>query len=67
VKTAFFWADKLSVYLISEYAAFFIAGASMFMVWKNGFSIIRTATIGGSFALLLYQALKQASVLTSVF
>ncbi len=66
-KTAVFGADKLSVYLISEYAAFFIAGASMFMVWKNGFSIIRTATIAISFALSLYQALKQATVLTGVF
>ncbi|WP_158275039.1 acyltransferase [Pseudomonas sp. HMWF021] len=66
-KVAVFGADKLSIYLISEYATFFIAGASLFMVWKNGFSIIRHATIAGSFALAIYQSLKQASILTPVF
>jgi peptidoglycan/LPS O-acetylase OafA/YrhL len=66
-KVALKGTDQISVYLISEYAAFFIAGASMFMVWKNGFSVIRVMTITLSFALAIYQTLKQATVLTGVF
>lgn len=66
-KTALLSTDRLSIYLISEYAAFFIAGASLFMVWKHGFSIIRYVTIAGSFVLATHQSLKQASILTSVF
>lgn len=66
-KIAIFGTDKGSIYLISEYAAFFIAGASMFMVWKGGFSLIRTTTITLAFALAIFQSLKQAAVLTHVF
>lgn len=66
-KVALFGVDRLSIYFISEYATYFIAGASLFMVWKSGFSIIRRTTILLSFALAIYQALKQATVLTGVF
>jgi len=61
-KTAFFGEDRLSINLISEYAAYFIAGASLFLVRKEGFSILRTATILGAYSLCLHQALKQSEI-----
>ena len=66
-KVALYGTDLLSIYLISEYAAFFIAGASFFMVWKKGPSIIRIVTISLSFTLAIYQSLKQAAILAPVF
>jgi len=67
-KVAFFGGHgNLSTYLVSGYASFFIAGASLYMVWKHGFSTLRTLTIAGAFFVANYQALKQAEMLTGVF
>ncbi|MFV3314136.1 acyltransferase family protein [Pseudomonas sp. NY15374] len=60
-------SGHLSTYLVAEYAALFIAGASFYMVWSKGVSTLRTATIASSSLLAIYQALKQAQVLTGVF
>lgn len=66
-KTLVFGEDRLSIYLISNYAPYFIAGASLFLVRKNGISKLRTATICGAFCLSLNQALTQAQIITPTF
>ncbi|MNX46716.1 Acyltransferase family protein [compost metagenome] len=65
--TAFFGEGRLSIHLISDYAPFFIAGASLFLVRRNGVSTLRTITIFGSFLLALHQALKQAELISPIF
>lgn len=62
-----FGTDAFSVHLISEYSAFFIAGASLFLVRSNGISIIRITNVVGAFALGMYQALKQAKEISPIF
>ncbi|WP_191630096.1 acyltransferase family protein, partial [Pseudomonas fluorescens] len=66
-KSLFFGEGRLSIYFISEYAPYFIAGASLFLVRKKGLSKLRVATISGAFLLSLNQALTQAHLITPIF
>jgi peptidoglycan/LPS O-acetylase OafA/YrhL len=44
--------------LIVDYAAFFIAGASYFLIWSQGISRTRVVTIAAALALAIFQAVE---------
>lgn len=66
-KTLAFGMDRFSVHLISEYSAFFIAGACLFLVRRDGISTLRLVNILGAFALGMHQAIKQAENIAPIF
>ncbi|WMN15643.1 acyltransferase [Pseudomonas piscis] len=66
-KTFIVGTDKLSTPLISEYAVYFIAGASLYLVRDSGLTKLRIANLSGSFSLCLYQALHQAEIFEPTF
>jgi peptidoglycan/LPS O-acetylase OafA/YrhL len=51
--------SKLRTFLIVEYAGFFIAGATFFLIWSKGLSRQRVAIIIGSFGLAMYETILE--------
>jgi peptidoglycan/LPS O-acetylase OafA/YrhL len=49
---------KMRYLLIVDYAAFFIAGATFFLIWSKGLSPQRIAMIFGSLGLALYETIR---------
>lgn len=47
--------DHLREILMVDYGAYFIAGAMMFRIWSEGWSLLRGSVILGSWALSLYE------------
>ncbi|MDR2852685.1 MAG: acyltransferase [Burkholderiaceae bacterium] len=45
--------------LITNYSAFFIAGATYFLIWSRGLSIIRIAIVVVSWGLAVFQSIKE--------
>ncbi len=48
---------KLGFLLITDYSAFFIAGATCFLIWSKGLDLPKLCIVLGSWLLALYQAL----------
>lgn len=48
-------------WLITDNAAYFIAGATLYLVWKSGLSLQRIALLVASFCACVYQATRFAS------
>ncbi|SFC72950.1 Peptidoglycan/LPS O-acetylase OafA/YrhL, contains acyltransferase and SGNH-hydrolase domains [Polaromonas sp. OV174] len=48
---------RLTYYLIADYSAFFIAGATFFLIWSKGFSLARFWIIALSWGLAVYQSI----------
>ncbi|MBS0514178.1 MAG: acyltransferase [Proteobacteria bacterium] len=53
-----FPVERLQTLLITEYSPYFAAGATYFLIWKNGFSAARIATISTAWGLAVYQSLR---------
>lgn len=54
-----FWpVDSLGYWLIVDYAAYFIAGATCFLIWSRGVSVARAAMLIASWALALANAIE---------
>ena len=51
--------SKLRSFLIVDYAGFFIAGATFFLIWSKGLSRSRVAMIVGSFSLAMYETILE--------
>lgn len=51
--------SKLRSVLIVDYAGFFIAGATFFLIWSKGLSRSRVAMLVGSFGLAMYETLRE--------
>ena len=49
---------KLRYLLITDYSAFFIAGAAYFLIWSNGVSLTKTAIVTISWGLAVFQSIK---------
>ena len=49
---------KLNYLLITDYSAFFIAGAAYFLIWSKGVSLTRTAIVTISWGLAVFQSIK---------
>ncbi len=52
---------KLSYLLVSDYSAYFIAGSTFFLVWSQGYSLIRIWVLVLSWGLALVQAIQGLS------
>ena len=50
--------DKLRYLLITDYSAFFIAGAAYFLIWSKGLSLTRTVIVAISWGLAVFQSMK---------
>ena len=50
--------SKLRYLLIADYSAYFIAGATYFLIWSQGISVIRIGVLGLSWSLALVQAIQ---------
>jgi peptidoglycan/LPS O-acetylase OafA/YrhL len=54
----------VSALVMSDYAAHFIAGAMLFIVWEQGMTIARAAVLMGCLALAEYHAVRLAGILS---
>src|SRR2546430_10684610 len=50
--------DKLRYLLLTDYSAFFIAGAAYFLIWSKGVSLTKTAIVTVSWGLAVFQSIK---------
>ena len=55
--------EKLRSILITDYAAYFTAGATFYLVWAKGFTKTRVALLAGALALACYTAIAWAQLL----
>ena len=54
-----FWEiDSLGYWLIIDYAAYFIAGATFFLIWSRGVSVVRAGLLIASWLLALANAIE---------
>jgi len=49
---------KLRYLLLTDYSAFFIAGAAYFLIWSKGVSLTKTAIVTVSWGLAVFQSIK---------
>jgi peptidoglycan/LPS O-acetylase OafA/YrhL len=53
--------SKMRYLLIVDFAAYFIAGATFFLIWSQGLSRARIAMVAGAFGLALYESIAEVS------
>ena len=58
---------KLRSWLITDFSAWFIAGAMCYYIWRDGPTIKRYLTLAGAYALALYQSLDSLSGFNTTF
>lgn len=58
---------KLRSWLITDFSAWFIAGAMCYFIWKDGSTSRRYLTLAGAYALALYQSLDSISGFNTTF
>lgn len=49
---------RLRYLLVTDYSAFFIAGATCFLIWQEGISRVRSAILAGSWGLAVFQSTR---------
>lgn len=54
-----FHSGHLRYLLITDYSAFFIAGATFFLIWANGISVARLAIVVASWLIATYKSLAE--------
>ena len=59
--------EKLRSILITDYAAYFIAGATFYIIWAKGITKIRVFLLAGALALANYTAIVWAELLESKY
>lgn len=59
--------EKLRSILITDYAAYFIAGSTFYIIWAKGFTTTRVLLLAGSLALANYTAIAWAQLLESKY
>lgn len=59
--------EKLRSILITDYAAYFIAGATFYIIWAKGFTTTRVLLLAGALALANYTAIVWAKLLESKY
>ncbi|VVP81949.1 hypothetical protein PS918_02385 [Pseudomonas fluorescens] len=59
--------EKLRSILITDYAAYFIAGATFYLLWNKGFTKTRVFLLIGALALACYTAVAWAALLESKY
>lgn len=58
---------KLRSWLITDFSAWFIAGAMCYYIWRDNSTIKRYLTLAGAYALALYQSLDSLSGFNTTF
>lgn len=59
--------EKLRSILITDYAAYFIAGATFYLIWAKGVTRTRVLLLAGAWALANYTAIAWAELLESKY
>jgi peptidoglycan/LPS O-acetylase OafA/YrhL len=59
--------EKLRWVLVTDYAAYFIAGATFYIIWTKGFTITRVFLLVGALALAGYTAMAWAELLETKY
>lgn len=59
--------EKLRSILITDYAAYFIAGATFYLIWAKGFTKTRVLLLAGALALACYTAIVWAALLETKY
>jgi peptidoglycan/LPS O-acetylase OafA/YrhL len=59
--------EKLRSILITDYAAYFIAGATFYLIWAKGITRTRMLLLAGAWALANYTAIAWAQLLESKY
>lgn len=59
--------EKLRSILITDYAAYFIAGATFYLIWAKGVTRTRVLLLAGAWALANYTAIAWAQLLESKY
>lgn len=59
--------EKLRSILITDYAAYFIAGATFYLIWAKGFTTTRILLLAGALALACYTAIVWAALLETKY
>lgn len=59
--------EKLRSILITDYAAYFIAGATFYIIWAKGMTKTRVLLLAGAFALACYTAVVWAQLLETKY
>ncbi|WP_438660209.1 acyltransferase family protein [Pseudomonas sp.] len=62
----FIW-EKMRSILVTDYAAYFIAGATFYMIWAKGITKARMLLLAGALALACYTAIVWALLLESKY
>lgn len=62
-----FVMEKLRWVLVTDYAAYFIAGATFYVIWTKGFTITRVLLLVGALVLAGYTAIVWADVLETKY
>ncbi|MBC8998596.1 acyltransferase [Pseudomonas sp. N40(2020)] len=59
--------EKLRSILITDYAAYFIAGATFYLIWAKGFTVARILLLLGALALACFTAIAWAESIESKY
>lgn len=59
--------EKMRWVLVTDYAAYFIAGATFYNIWTKGFSITRVLLLAGALVLAAYTAMAWAELLETKY
>lgn len=59
--------EKLRSILITDYAAYFVAGATFYLIWAKGFTTTRILLLAGALALAFYTAIVWAALLETKY
>lgn len=62
-----FTFEKMRSVLVTDYAAYFIAGATFYMIWSKGITTTRILLLAGALALSCYTAIVWAELLETKY